>query len=144
MAGANSIQDHLAAGVRARQSSQMSEARRHFGAVLALDPTQPLARNVLGLDALASGDARAAAEHLELACRGDPNAAELWLNLASARAALGEAEAERSALEQALSVDQRFLPALIRLAQLHERLGEDAPAAKRWRSVVGLLGYVFN
>lgn len=136
MAGA--IQDHLAAGMRARQANRVPEARRHFEAVLALDPTQPLARNILGLDALAAGDPQTAADHLLQACRGDPNAAELWLNLASTRAALGETEAERDALERALAVNQRFLPALIRLAQLHERLGEESSAAERWSAVVTL------
>ena len=116
----------------------MSEARAHFEAVLALDPRQPLARNALGLDALAAGDARSAADHLEEACRGDPQSAELWLNLAAARNKLCEDERERSALERALAVDQRFLPALVRLAQLHERLGEEGRAADRWAAVLTL------
>ena len=133
-----SIEDHLGAGMKARRSGRLSDAQRHFEAAVALDPTQPLARNILGLHALALGDARSAADHLEQACRGDPDAAELWLNLASARAALGDVEAERAALERALDVDQRFLPALIRLAQLHERLGEKAEGTARWAAVLAL------
>ena len=124
--------------MQARQSGRMADARRHFEAVLALEPTQPVARNVLGLDAMASGDLRAAADHLEQACRGDPGAAELWLNLSSAHRALDDSEAERAALERALSIDQRFLPALIRLAELHERLGQEAAAAERWNAVLAL------
>ena len=122
----------------ARQSGRMSEAHHHFTTVLTLDPTQPLARNVLGVDALARGESQAAADHLEQACRGDPDAAELWLNLASARRALGQTEAERMALERALAIDQRFLPALIYLAQLHERLEEKASATERWSGVLAL------
>lgn len=137
MAG-GSIEDHLGAGLQARQSGRASDAQRHFEAVIALDPTQALARNVLALDALARGDARTAAVHWEQACSGDPDAAELWLNLASARRALGDSDAERAALDRALAIDQRFLPALICLAQLHERLGEDAPAAERWSVVLAL------
>src|SRR5438067_323082 len=132
------IQDHLGEALRARQSGRATDARRHFEAVLALDPMHPLARNALGLDALAVGDARAAADHLEQACRGDPNAAELWLNLARARAELGEVDAARAALERSLSLDQRFLPALISLAQLHEELGEEGPATERWSAVLAL------
>jgi aspartate beta-hydroxylase len=138
MTGAGAIQDRLGAAVQARQSGRTAEARRHFESVLALDPTQPLARNVLGLDALASGDARSAAEHFEQGCRGSPDAAELWVNLATARRTLGESEAERAALERALAADQRFVPALVRLAQLHERLGEEAPAAQRWSAFLAL------
>jgi aspartyl/asparaginyl beta-hydroxylase (cupin superfamily) len=138
MATAGSIQDHLNAGMRARQSGRTSEARRHFEAVIALDPTQPVARNVLGLDAIANGDLRAGADHLEHACRGDPNAPELWINLSSAYKALENADAERAALEKALALDQRYLPALIRVAELHERLGQDAAAAERWSNVLAV------
>ncbi len=138
MATAGSIQDHLGAAMRARQSGHMSEARRRFEAVLALDPTQPVARNVLGLDAIATGDLRAGADHLEQACRGDPNAPELWVNLSSAYRALENSESERAALEKALSLDQRFLPALIRLAELHERLRQEAAAAERWSNVLAV------
>ena len=137
MAG-DSIEDHLAAAMRCRKSGQTTDARRHLEAVLALDPVQPLARNLLGLDALASGDARAAAGHFEQACRGDSEAAELCLNLARARAELDDVEGARSALEQALSIDQRFLPAVIGLAQLHEELGEEGPATERWTAVLAL------
>jgi aspartyl/asparaginyl beta-hydroxylase (cupin superfamily)/Tfp pilus assembly protein PilF len=138
MATAGSIQDHLGAGMRARQSGRTSEARRHFEAVIAIDPTQPVARNVLGLDAIANGDLRAGADHLEHACRGDPNAPELWINLSSAYKALENADAERAALEKALALDQRYLPALIRVAELHERLGQDAAAAERWSNVLAV------
>ena len=138
MATAGSIQDHLGAGMRARQSGRTSEARRHFEAVIAIDPIQPVARNVLGLDAIANGDLRAGADHLEHACRGDPNAPELWINLSSAYKALENADAERAALEKALALDQRYLPALIRVAELHERLGQDAAAAERWSNVLAV------
>lgn len=138
MATAASIQDHLGAAMRARQSGRLSEARHHFEAALALDPTQPIARNVLGLDAIASGDLRAGADHLAQACRGDPNAPELWVNLSSAHRALKDSQAERAALEKALSLDQRFLPALIRLAELHEGQGQEAAAAERWSAVLAL------
>jgi Tfp pilus assembly protein PilF len=75
--------------------------------------------NRLGLDALRSGDARAASEHFERACRADPAAADLQINLATAQRLLKDDAAERAALEAALSIDQRNLMALIRLAQLH-------------------------
>jgi len=94
--------------------------------------------NRLGLDALRSGDARAASEHFERACRADPAAADLQINLATAQRLLKDDAAERAALEAALSIDQRNLMALIRLAQLHERLGEEGPATQRWSAVLTL------
>jgi aspartate beta-hydroxylase len=136
--GSSAIHEELSAALRARQSGRNADAQRHLAAVLSIDGTNPVARNILGLDALAAGDALTAAKHFENACRGDSSAAELWLNLASARAALADTDAERGALETALSVDRRFLPALIRLAQLHERLGEEGAATARWSAVLAL------
>ena len=101
-------------------------------------PTDAATANRLGLDALRSGRAQAACEHFEQACRADPAAVELFVNLATARRLLKDDEAERSALEQALRIDQRNLMALVRLAQLHERLGEEGPAARRWSAVLAL------
>ncbi len=102
------------------------------------NPNDAATANRLGLDALRSGNAQEAAEHFERACRADPAAAELLVNLATARRLLGDDEAERAALEGALSVDQRNLMALIRLAQLHERRGEEGPATHRWSAVLAL------
>jgi aspartate beta-hydroxylase len=132
------VNHRLNEAMRARQAGRLADARRHFHAVLEAEPTNPVARNVLGLDAIALGNVEEGAAHLEQACRGDPNAAELWLNLASARARLSQPEAEREALERALQVDQRFLPALIRLAEIHETSGDEAAATERWTAVIAL------
>ena len=94
--------------------------------------------NGLGMEALRAGDAQAAAAHFQRACEIAPEAGELWLNLATAKRQLKDDEGERTALEQALNLDQRNLMALIRLAQLHERLGEDGPATTRWSNVLSL------
>ena len=134
------LETQLNEGLRARQSGRAADARRHFEAALALNPDQPLARNMLGLDALANGDAAAAAAHFERACLGDPEAPELCINLALARSRTGDREGERAALEQALAIDQRFLPALIGLAQLHEQAGEESAATERWSAVLALAG----
>jgi len=101
-------------------------------------PNDAALANRLGLGALRSGDARAASEHFQRACEADPTAADLLINLATARRLLKDDAAERAALEQALSLDQRNLMALIRLAQLHERLGEEGPATQRWSAVLTL------
>ena len=94
--------------------------------------------NRLGTSALRSGDARAAAAHFEAACRADPGAAELRVNLAAARRLLGDEAGERDALEAALAIDRRNLMALIRLAQWHERRGEAGLAARHWTAVLSL------
>jgi aspartyl/asparaginyl beta-hydroxylase (cupin superfamily) len=101
-------------------------------------PNDAALANRLGLDALRSGDAQAASEHFKRACRADPAAGDLWINLATAHRLLKDDAAERAALERALDIDQRNLMALIRLAQLHERLGEEGPATQRWSAVLTL------
>ena len=135
---ADGIRQHLADAQRASRAGQRDKARGHFEAVLALDSEEPNARNWLGADALARKDAVAAAMHFEVACKRQPRERSHWINLASAHRALGDFERERGALDQALAIDQTDLLALVRIAELHERLGETAPAAERWAAVIGL------
>src|SRR5436190_15404150 len=132
------IQHHLAEAQRARQAGHLEEARNHLAAVLAIDSGEPTARNLLGVDALARRDARSAAQHFAIACKRDPGERSLWINLATAHRALGEPAAQRAALETALAIDQTDLLALIRLAEFHEREGEEMEAEDRWRAVVAL------
>lgn len=94
--------------------------------------------NRQGLILLRAGDAAGAVEQFERACRADPSAGELLINLATAYRALGNDSGERSALEAALGLDRRNLMALIRLAQLHERQGDEGPATERWSAVLAL------
>jgi aspartate beta-hydroxylase len=132
------IQQHLAEANRAMQSGAVDRAREHLNAVLAIDSSQPAARNLLGLEALERKDAHSAIEHFRIACQSDPKAQPLWMNLARAHRELGDPKSERDALEQVLTIDQRDLLALIRLAELHERLGEETQAARRWGAVIAL------
>ena len=124
--------------MNARSAGRRDEAHRLLRAVLASQPDQPVARNVLGLDAMAAGQAASAADHFEAALRSEPAAIPVWLNLAGAHRALGRAEEERRALLAVLDIDQRQLSALIRLAELHERRGEMHDAAIRWAGVAQL------
>lgn len=101
-------------------------------------PTDPRALNALGLKALEAGDFAEAIGLFSAATAHDPTAPALWMNLAKAHRGAGDDEAERQALESALATDQLHLLALIRLAELHERLGEVGAAADRWAAVLGL------
>ncbi len=132
------VPQHLAEAQRALQAGLRDQARDHFQAVLAIDSDEPAARNWLGADALARSDAATAAGHFEVACKREPEELSHWINLAAAHRMLDDAERERTALEQSLAIDQTDLLALIRLAELHERLGEETPAAKRWTAVLAL------
>ena len=132
------VQQHLAEARRASLAGARDKARSHFEAALALDHDEPTARNWLGADALAHRDPAAAAMHFEIACGREPGERSHWINLATACRMLDDPGRERSALEGALAIDQTDLLALIRLAELHERLGEETPAAHRWTAVLSL------
>ena len=132
------FQQHLAEAQRASRAGFRDEARGHFEAVLALDSEEPTARNWLGADALARTDASTAAMHFEIACKREPGERSHWINLATAHRILGDTERERAALEEALAIDQTDLLALIRIAELHERLGEETPAAERWAAILAV------
>jgi aspartyl/asparaginyl beta-hydroxylase (cupin superfamily) len=130
------IQQHLAEAQRASRAGLRDKARSNFEAVLAIDEEEPTARNWLGADALARTDANTAAMHFEIACKREPGERSHWINLAAAHRILGETKRERAALENALAIDQTDLLALVRIAELHERLGEETPAAERWNAVL--------
>ena len=132
------IQQHLAEAARASRAGFRDTALGHFEAVLAIDNEEPTARNWLGADALARTDAATAAVHFEIACKREPRERSHWINLATAHRILDHAERERVALEEALAIDQTDLLALVRIAELHERLGEETPAAERWSAVLVL------
>ena len=132
------VHQHLALAEQALQADDPDQARAQFEAALALDDTEAAARNWLGADALARSDATAAATHFEIACQREPNERSHWMNLATAHRALGQAGPERAALEAALAIDQTDLLALVRIAELHERLGENRSAAERWTAVLAL------
>lgn len=133
---ANDIRQHLAEAQRASQAGYHDKARSHFEAVLAIDSKEPTAHNWLGADALARTDALTAAKHFEIACESEPSERSHWINLAAACRILGDTERERAALEEALGIDQTDLLALIRIAELHERLHEETLAAERWTAVL--------
>ena len=132
------VSRQLAAAAAARAHGRTGEADALLAGVLRLAPGHPVASNALGLSALSGGDAAVAAEHFANATAADPGASALWMNLAKAKRLLRDDEGERAALQQALNLDQRDLMALIRMAELNERLGEHASAMRNWTGVLTL------
>jgi aspartyl/asparaginyl beta-hydroxylase (cupin superfamily)/Tfp pilus assembly protein PilF len=135
---AATVRQHLAEAERAIRAGLRDEARGHFEAAIAIDSDEPTAHNWLGADALARADTSAAVEHFAIACRSEPRERSHWINLATAYRALGDSQQERASLEQALAIDQTDLLALVRIAELHERLNEAVHAAERWSAVLSL------
>ncbi|WP_066775101.1 aspartyl/asparaginyl beta-hydroxylase domain-containing protein [Sphingomonas sp. CCH5-D11] len=98
--------------------------------------------NARGLAALRNRDHAGARRWFEQAVALDPAAGSLWRNLAHASRLAGDEAGERAALEGALGLDARDLPALVRLAQWFERAGDRREAMLRWSGVIQLGGQV--
>jgi aspartyl/asparaginyl beta-hydroxylase (cupin superfamily) len=130
----------LTSAHEAQQRGDQAAAARHFEEVLTRDERNPLALNALGMQALGRGEAVVAEDFFVRAAQADPAAPPLWVNVATARRARGDDEGELAALNKVLELDQRHLMANIRLAELHERLGETGPANFRWSAVLALTG----
>lgn len=128
----------LTAAGAAQKAGRADEAVRHFEAVLALAPDHPIALNSLGVQALASGDARKAIAFTTRAARADPGEPVLWINLARAQRESGDVSGERDSLDRALGIDPRLFIALLRKAQLCERLGEKGEAMRLWGSAMAM------
>ncbi len=128
----------LGAARQAQRAGNADEAARLCRLVLATAGDHPLALNILGRQALARAAPIEAAALFRRAIAADPVAPELHINLATAMRESGNDDGEQAALEGALAIDQRHFMALVRLAELFERRGEDDRAAERWSGVLAM------
>lgn len=96
----------------------------------------PQQLNAAGVQALDAGEPARAADLFRRAIEADPEAPALWLNLAKAYRQQTDAEGERAALDGALAIDARHFMALLRRAELEQRLGELSQATTTWAAVL--------
>jgi aspartyl/asparaginyl beta-hydroxylase (cupin superfamily) len=122
----------------AQRRGDAATAARHLEQVLAHQPDHAAALNSLGMLALGRSDFAGADDLFSRAAAADPDAPPLWINLATARRQRGDVDGERQSLMRVLDIDQLHLTANIRLAELHERLGEQPQAAQRWGGVLAI------
>jgi hypothetical protein len=117
-------------------SQPPAESMKLVDAALARAPNQPIVLNAAGGHMMRSGDARRARELYERAIALDGGSKILWLNLATACRSLGDKKAEGVALEKALGVDPRYVPALLQRAELMERLDNPKAAATVYQAAL--------
>lgn len=132
------IQGFLGAARQAHRAGNIAEAARLCRSVLESAGDHPVALNILGRQALANDAPSEAAALFRRAIVADPVAPELHLNLATALRQNGDDSGEQAALEGALAIDQRHFMALVRLAELFERQGQNDRAAERWSGVLAM------
>ncbi|WP_454278878.1 aspartyl/asparaginyl beta-hydroxylase domain-containing protein [Sphingomonas sp. Marseille-Q8236] len=122
----------------AQAAGNVLGSRRLLDQALAQDADHPILCNAMGMSLLASDPAKAAT-WFERAIAGDADAPPLWMNLATARRDQGDVAGERDALMQVLHRDQRHVMANVRMAEWHDRAGEESQAQFRWHGVATVL-----
>jgi aspartyl/asparaginyl beta-hydroxylase (cupin superfamily) len=117
-------------------SQPAAEALKLVEMALARAPQQPLVLNAAGGHMHRVGNAARARELFERAIAIDGRSRVLWLNLAGACRTLGDSRSEEVALEKALGIEPRYVPALLQKGELMERLGKSKAAAIVYRAVL--------
>jgi aspartyl/asparaginyl beta-hydroxylase (cupin superfamily)/Tfp pilus assembly protein PilF len=117
-------------------SQPPAESMKLVDAALARAPQQPIVLNAAAGHMMRSGDARRARELYERAIALDRGSKVLWLNLATACRSLGDKKAEGVALEKALEIEPRYVPALLQKAELMERLDNRKAAATVYQAAL--------
>jgi aspartate beta-hydroxylase len=128
----NEINALEAEAVRAARAGRDEEANRLWGRILQIDSNHGHALTALGQRAFRDGDmqtARAAYQRLVDADGSDPRQ---WINLALVCQQLGDETGEEGAIQRALKVDPRDLPALLLRGKLLERQGRRHEAARAY------------
>ena len=99
------------------------------------DMRRAQAANARGVEALRANNGAAAADAFREATTADPGAISLWINLALACRMAHDEAGERAALDAALALDRLDFTAQLRMAQLLQRVGEEANALVAWDGV---------
>lgn len=107
--------------VQIAASQPPAESLKFVDMSVARAPRHPLVLNAAGGHALRMGLIDRACDLYRRAITEDPKSPVLWVNLATALRAAGDAATEGGCLEQALALEPRYVAALLQKAQLLER-----------------------
>jgi aspartate beta-hydroxylase len=126
----------LQASKGAAAAGRIGEADQLLARVAQLAPAHPAVLNELGLRMMQRGEAGQARELFQRATQGDPKAPALWSNLASSLHELNRLPEELEAIERALALEPRHLPALLQKGMLFEASGDPRNAARAYRNAL--------
>jgi aspartate beta-hydroxylase len=107
---------------------------------LARAPQNPVVLNAAAGHLLRTGNAARARELWQRATRGDANSKILWANLAASCRAVGDPTGEMEALDRALTIDPRYMVALLHKGEVLERLGKTKSAALVYEGALAAAG----
>jgi aspartyl/asparaginyl beta-hydroxylase (cupin superfamily) len=101
-------------------------------------PEHVAALNTLAMIALNGGDATGAIHYLERAAAAEPNAAPIRFNLFQAFDLAGDVEGGMRSLDQALTLDPYYVPAILMKAELLGRLGREPESLAMYRAIIAV------
>ena len=104
---------------------------------LAASPTPARTRNAAGLMYLSTARYDQAIQHFRAGAELEPTTPVLWLNLGRAQLAMGQNEAARTSLQQALALQPGWLPAEGALVFLEVQQGNPGAARERIATLKG-------
>jgi len=105
-------------------------------ALVQAQPGHAAALNALGLIALGGRNSSDAILHFERAAAADPAAPGIWFNVFQAQEMAGQLEQGLASLDRALAADPYFVPALLKKAEMLERLGRVAESVALYRAII--------
>ena len=129
----------LQASKAAAAAGRAAEADQLLVRVAQLAPAHPAVLNELGLQMMQRGDATRARELFQRATQADPGHPILWSNLASSLHGLSRPGEELEAIERALALEPRYLPALLQKGALQEQGGDPRNAARTYRNALATM-----
>ena len=130
--------DDLARGVRHQEAGQWADAERIYRAVLAAEPRNSEALNLLGIVELATDRIDAAIEHLTQAIDIDPRQGAYHVNLGEAHRRRGDPARAIACNRHAVELQPDLAIAHANLGQLHDLEGDHASAVESFRTLVRL------
>jgi len=111
--------------------SKFDDARKLLLPVVKEDPTNPVARNDLGMAWLGLKKPDKAVQAFRAAIHASPSDPRLWNNLGLASARSGDLDGAKKAYAEAARIEPTFAAPCVNLAVMYWRAG-DATSARRW------------
>jgi aspartyl/asparaginyl beta-hydroxylase (cupin superfamily) len=136
MAAAGGAPDLLAQASEAWGEGRHEAAAQLLQTFVGQHPEHVAALNSLALIALGGRDAASAVRYLERAAAAEPLATPTWFNLCQAHEMAGDLEQAMASLDRALSIDPYYVPAILKKAELLERLGRAPESLALYRAII--------
>ncbi len=137
-AGRPQIPSLLGTAVQAHRAGRLDETVRLSKQVLASDPSQPDALQLLAVIALARGKNEEARRLLTKAAKSAPDRADIHSNLGNALLALGQPDKAIEAVEQAIALKPDYAEAHYNLGEALRRAGRPKEAEQALRRTLEL------